>query len=223
MTGNLKLLGAQSMAICDNEAVEVGKVYFGINRRQGYDYKCTQILANQALELHAGDINKPADTNQFGACYARGEAMIGWGYDKTTGRRWATLGASDDSSPLLAGVTVDTGSSPEVSATGCTKVIDFAVAPGMSKASGYANNIIFNAIGNLCFLQFTIIGEMPLRADTHVCTIPAGYRPSGNVIFNTAVNSDGFGQCRIQPDGKVIVWANTRMGYTGGCCMYYAI
>ena len=221
MTGNLKLLGAQSMAICDNEAVEIGKVYFGINRRQGYDYKCTQILANQALELHAGDLNKPADTNQFGACYAHGEAMIGWGYDKTTGRRWATLGGTDDSSPLLAGVTVDTGSSPKVSATGCTSVSTaFSMASGFSKSS-YQNQIVKNALGNFCVLTFAVTGSVAANTHTRLFTLPSGYRPPVSIYAPGVGGAYGWFQIRVDPTGNVVVWHPSGMTSMLGNVVYY--
>lgn len=221
MTGNLKLLGAQSMAICDNEAVEIGKVYFGINRRQGYDYKCTQILAHQALELHAGDINKPADTNQFGACYARGSAMIGWGYDKTTGRRWATLGASDDSSPLLGGVTVDTGSSPQVSAAECTIVsTSFSMAPGFVKGSDQ-NQVIKNALGNFCTLTFSVNGQVNASTHTRIFTLPSGYRPVSSIFIPGVGGVYGWFQIRIDPNGDVIVWHPSGMTSMRGNAVFY--
>ena len=219
ITGNLKLLGAQSMAICDNEAVEIGKVYFGINRRQGYDYKCTQILANQALELHAGDLNKPAETNQFGACYARGEAMIGWGYDKTTGRRWATLGATDDSSPLLDGVTVDTGSSPKVSATGCTKKANISISSGFTGRG----TVTYNAIGGFVVLEFESRNNSGIPGSTHtiIGNIPVGYRPP--VWIYASGTSDAYGWCQVvlRPDGDIAVWHPTGTTFAAGNVIYY--
>ena len=207
ITGNLKLLGAQSMAICDNEAVEIGKVYFGINRRQGYDYKCTQILANQALELHAGDINKPADTNQFGACYARGEAMIGWGYDKTTGRRWATLGATDDSSPLLAGVTVDTGSSPKVSIIGCVEEIPLSVLNGYNLNGSWCR---YNAAGGFVHLHLQAVRESA-GGTVAVAGIASGYRPTSNQKYTAfEAVSGAMQEVQIWTGGQVVLWNNQR-------------
>lgn len=207
------------MAICDNEAVEIGKVYFGINRRQGYDYKCTQILANQALELHAGDLNKPAETNQFGACYARGEAMIGWGYDKTTGRRWATLGATDDSSPLLDGVTVDTGSSPKVSATGCTKKANISISSGFTGRG----TVTYNAIGGFVVLEFESGNNSGIPGSTHtiIGNIPVGYRPP--VWIYASGTSDAYGWCQVvlRPDGDIAVWHPTGTTFAAGNVIYY--
>ena len=209
------------MAICDNEAVEIGKVYFGINRRQGYDYKCTQLLANQALELHAGDINKPAETNQFGACYARGEAMIGWGYDKTTGRRWATLGATDGSSPLIDGVTVDTGSSPKVSATGCTSVSTaFSMASGFSKTSEQ-NQIVKNALGDFCVLTFSVVGQVNATTHTRIFTLPSGYRPPVTIYAPGVGGAYGWFQIKIDPNGDVVVWHPTGMTSMRGNVVFY--
>ena len=183
-------------------------IEIGINRRQGYDYKCTQILANQALELHAGDINKPADTNQFGACYARGAAMIGWGYDKTTGRRWATLGGTDDSSPLLGGVIVDTGRSPAVSATGCIVSFPIAGANGGNLTGTWGK---YNGLGGLVIVHIQYSKNGALGGGLGlIATIPAPYRPTSQIkIVTNEAYSGQKQELWLDTNGQVSLLNNT--------------
>ena len=125
MTGNLKLLGAQSMAICNDSASEIGKIAFRTTTINGTNYNSVSVRGNTHLYLGAGDVGS---TNVYATGYAAGSAMIGWGC-YANGGYYASLGSTDTSSPTAYGIEVNTNNSPQVSATGCTKVIDFTIIP----------------------------------------------------------------------------------------------
>ena len=46
---------------------------------------------------------------------------------------------------------------------GTIKQLDFTLASGFSKVSGYVNKLIYNAVGHFCWLSFTLWGLFKLK------------------------------------------------------------
>ena len=218
ITGNLKLLGAQSMAICNDSASEIGKIAFQATTINGTNYNSVSVRGNTHLYLGAG---QAGSTNVYATGYAAGGAMIGWGR-YANGGYYASLGSTDTSSPTTYGIQVNTNNSPQVSATGCTvKSTAFSMATGFVQDTAQ-NHVTKNALGNFCVLIFSVSGKVNASTQTRLFTLPSGYRPPGQIFTPGTSGGDGLFQIRIDPNGDVVVWHPTGMSWMRGTVVFYS-
>lgn len=89
--------------------------------------------------------------------------------------------------------------------------IDFSTAPGFSKVPGYANKLIYNAVGRFCWVTFTLKGLTKAQTWCKIATLPQGYRPKEKNAFPGAEGVRKAFQTRIDPDGSVYVWSEIEL------------
>lgn len=104
---------------------------------------------------------------------------------------------------------------------GTIQQLDFTLASGFSKVSGYVNKLIYNAVGHFCWLSFTLSGLIQAQTWTKVLTVPSGYRPEASIVTPGAQGVRGAFQSRIDADGNVYVWAESTLTDVSGWTLYY--
>jgi len=218
LTGNLNMLGAQSMAIRDNASVQIGSINFRDTLINGTNYESVAVRSNEHLYLSAGDATS-TDT-VFATGYAGGGAMIGWG-KYANGHSYAGIGGVDTSSPTISGVEVNTANDPQVSILGCTKKAPLTLKSGFSFASGTINNVVYNTAGDFCLLTFGVTGNVSGGTHTAILNLPLAYRPVADVYAPGVGGTFGWFQIRIGTNGDVVVWHPTGMTSMRGSVIFY--
>ncbi|SDY28907.1 phage tail spike protein [Eubacterium barkeri] len=209
--GNLEMQGAQTMRINNTSGNPVGSIFFGAVP-SGYEW-APGILSVKGEGLLNLAVSDAVGAKGFGQFIAGGDVVGMFG--KENGRSSFLIGDAGNN------IQYDSGRYPKISAIGCTKVVDFAMAPGFSKISGYANNIVFNAMGGFCYLTFTISGNLPAGAWTHILTIPNGYSPAQKIGAPGIIGARGANQINIYADGKVYAWVQNAHPDLSGFATYY--
>ena len=212
MTGTLTMQGAQSMTIKNASAAQVGTISFKAVSGDTWSPGALNVLGKGLLHLVAGD---STTTKAFVEGYAGGYNLFEMGREGSNRSVW--IGTS-----AIARIGVNTAQSPQVYAEGCTKKVDYTIAPGFTKTAGYANYIIYNSMGKFCVLMFSITGTISNGGQVKIMTVPVGYRPSGTVIATASAGYNGWMQVKVQSDGQVIaaIIGNTS-GFGSGSILYY--
>ena len=211
MTGTLTMQGAQSMTVKNTSASLVGTVAFKAVSGQTWSPGALNVLGKDLLHLAAGDAST---TKAFVEGYAGGYNLFEMGREGSNYGVWMGTSAG-------ARIGVSNVQSPQVYASGCTKIVNFTLASGFSKPSGTLNNIVYNSMGRFCQLSFALTGYVNSETHTLILTVPAGYRPPQDIYSAGVGGIYGWFQIWLASTGELKVWRQGAMTSMRGTVFYY--